>query len=180
MTAHHDEGHERPLTDEERARLYLEQVKQMHILDLVRAMLVDLVTLGYQKLGLTAETSELRDLDDARVAIETVRRLVEVLESEGARDEARTYRATLAAMQLQFATVAGAEAGPTDEGPAEAGESQSEVESEPTVAEAAEPKAKPKPKPEPKPKPNAKPSPRPAAKKIAKKPVPRKKKGPAS
>jgi hypothetical protein len=170
MTAHHDEGHERPLTDEERARLYLEQVKQMHILDLVRAMLVDLVTLGYQKLGLTAETSELRDLDDARVAIETVRRLVEVLESEGARDEARTYRATLAAMQLQFATVAGAEAGSAHETPAEPEETQVEVESEQTGAAKAKPK----------PKPNAKRSPRPAAKKAAKKPVPRKKKGPAS
>jgi hypothetical protein len=158
MTADHDEGHERPLTDEERARLYLEQVKQMHILDLVRAMLVDLVTLGYQKLGLTAETSELRDLDDARVAIETVRRLVEVLEGEGAQDEARTYRATLAAMQLQFATVAGADrASEEAEEPEARGETQAEVEAEKPAVEAPPPKPKTKPRskaaPKPKPRP---------------------------
>jgi len=174
MTAHHDEGRERPLTDEERARLYLEQVKQMHILDLVRAMLVDLVTLGYQKLGLTGETRELRDLDDARVAIETVRRLVEVLESEGAQHEARTYRATLAAMQLQFATVAGAEDRATGGEAEERGKAQPEVESEPKASHAkaaTEPKATPKPRPKPRPAP--KPKPRPAPKP---KPRPRKKK----
>jgi hypothetical protein len=101
-------GGERPLTDEERARLYREQVKRLHTVDLVRAMLADVVTLAYQKLGLTAETADLRDLGDVRAAIETLRRLVEVLDSEGALDEARTYRSTLAALQLQFAAAAAA------------------------------------------------------------------------
>ena len=36
-------------------------------------MMLSLVTLGYQKLGLTDETRELRDLDDARLAIELLR-----------------------------------------------------------------------------------------------------------
>jgi hypothetical protein len=167
------EGRERPLTDEERARLYLEQVKQMHILDLVRAMLVDLVTLGYQKLGLTAETSELRDLDDARVAIETVRRLVEVLESEGASDEARTYRATLAAMQLQFATVAGGEAR-TATAAAQKAETQSKAESE-----SADDRPAPPPKPPRRPA-AKKPAGKQAPKKTARKPAPERKKGSAS
>ena len=104
-----ESGAQRPLSDEERMALYREQVKQIHVIEIVRATVLDLVTLGYQKLGLAPETRELRDLDDARVAIETLRRLVEVLAVEGGADEARTYRSTLAAMQLQFATAAAEE-----------------------------------------------------------------------
>jgi hypothetical protein len=105
-------GGERPLTDDERAKLYREQVKRLHTVDLLRALLADVVTLAYQKLGLTPETADMRDLGDVRVAIETVRRLVEVLDAEGAADEARTYRSTLAALQLQFAAAAAPEADP--------------------------------------------------------------------
>ena len=52
----------RPLTDQERAELYREQLKQLHVIDLVRDMMVTLVTVGYEKLGLTEQTRELRDL----------------------------------------------------------------------------------------------------------------------
>ena len=44
-----------------------------------------------------------------------VRRLVEVLESEGADDEARTYRSTLASLQLQFAAAASGAAADVDD-----------------------------------------------------------------
>jgi hypothetical protein len=100
---HHDESQ---LTDEERARLYREQLKRLRTIDLVQDMMVSLVTIGYQKLGLTDETRDLRDLGDARVAIEALRRLIEVLEGEGERDQASALHATLASMQLAFARVA--------------------------------------------------------------------------
>jgi hypothetical protein len=93
---------ERPLTDQERAELYREQLKQLHVIDLVRDMMVTLVTVGYEKLGLTDQTRDLRDLTDARVAIESLRRLIEVVEGEGD-PEATTLRSTLAQMQLNFA-----------------------------------------------------------------------------
>lgn len=118
---HTSGGGERPLTDEERATFYREQVKRLHTVDLVRAMLADVVTLAYQKLGLTAETADMRDLGDVRTAIETLRRLVEVLDSEGAADEARTYRSTLAALQLQFAAAAAAAGSETRGEPKPAG-----------------------------------------------------------
>ena len=56
----------RPQTDEERAEIYREQLKQLHVIDLVRDMMVTLVTVGYEKLGLTEQTRELRDLDATR------------------------------------------------------------------------------------------------------------------
>ncbi len=93
---------ERPLTDQERAELYREQLKQLHVIDLVRDMMVTLVTVGYEKLGLTDQTRDLRDLTDARVAIESLRRLIEVVEGEGD-PEAATLRSTFAQMQLNFA-----------------------------------------------------------------------------
>jgi hypothetical protein len=99
---------ERPLSDQERADLYREQLKQLHVIDLVRDMMVTLVTVGYEKLGLTEQTRELRDLGDARVAIESLRRLIEVVEGEGD-PEAASLRSTLAQMQLNFARAASAE-----------------------------------------------------------------------
>ena len=68
-------------------------------------VMVTLVTLGYQKLGLTRETLELRHLPDARLAIELLRGLIETLEREQAGD-VQAFRSTLAAMQLQYARVA--------------------------------------------------------------------------
>ena len=98
-----EESHEdRPPTDQERAEVYRQQLKQLHVVDLVRDMMVTLVTVGYEKLGLTDQTRELRDLDDARVAIESLRRLIEVVESEGD-PEVASLRSTLAQMQLNFA-----------------------------------------------------------------------------
>ena len=99
---------ERPLSDEERAELYRKQLKQLHVIDLVRDMMVTLVTVGYEKLGLTEQTRELRDLGDARVAIESLRRLIEVVEGEGD-PETASLRSTLAQMQLNFARAASAE-----------------------------------------------------------------------
>lgn len=110
-----DEHDDSQLTDEERARLYREQLKRLRTIDLVQDMMVSLVTIGYQKLGLTDETRDLRDLGDARVAIEALRRLIEVLEGEGERDQASALHATLASMQLAFARVAAEpEAGPPE------------------------------------------------------------------
>ncbi len=92
----------RPLSDQERAERYREQLRELHVVDLVRDMMVTLVTVGYEKLGLTEQTRELRDLGDARVAIESLRRLIEVVEGEGDPD-AGSLRSTLAQMQLNFA-----------------------------------------------------------------------------
>ena len=150
-TAGRDErSHEgRPLSDQERAELYREQLRQLHVVDLVRDMMVTLVTVGYEKLGLTEQTRELRDLGDARVAIESLRRLIEVVESEGD-PEVGSLRSTLAQMQLNFARASAeprpsAAAQPAPVGPTPAAKPSSEGseadahppaegESEPTIA----------------------------------------------
>jgi hypothetical protein len=95
------------LTDEERAELYKQQLKELRLLDIARDMMLTVVTVGYQKLGLTDETRELRDLDDAHLAIELLRAVIGAVEPVADTEEIETYRSTLAQMQLNYARVAG-------------------------------------------------------------------------
>ncbi|NLG65329.1 MAG: hypothetical protein GX537_06960, partial [Actinobacteria bacterium] len=59
-----------------------------------------------QKLGLTQETRELRNLPDARLAIEMLRGIVEAVAEVAGEDPVTGFRSTLAHMQLQYARVA--------------------------------------------------------------------------
>lgn len=158
-------------TEEERARAIREQLRSLHAFDLAYEMMISLVSFGYQKMGLTDETSELRDLGDARLAIELLRANLEVVEREQGEGRTRDVRSTLAQMQLGYAQAVqlagGAPAArpPAAEPPAEEPAADEAVAKEPAVAKAAprRPAAK---------KPVAK---RPAAKKTAaKKPVAKK------
>ena len=123
---------ERRLTDDERAALLKEQLKRLRVIDVVYDMMVQLVQLGYQKLGLTEETRELRNLDDARVAVEALRRLIEVAEGEGDTDLASLH-GTLAQLQLSFARAAQEESTARSTGPGESrDESRAESEARPS------------------------------------------------
>ena len=158
-------------TDEERASAIRERLRALHAFDLAYEMMISLVSFGYQKMGLTDETRELRDLGDARLAIELLRANLEVVEREQGEGRTRDVRSTLAQMQLGYAQAVqlagGAPAArpPATEPPAEEPAADEAVAKEPAVAKAAprRPAAK---------KPVAK---RPAAKKTAaKKPVAKK------
>lgn len=95
-------------TDEERARALREQLKGLRAVDLAYGMMVELVSYGYQKLGLAEATRELRNLGDARLAIELLRGNLEVLEREVGEAPLRDLRSTLAQMQLGYASAVGA------------------------------------------------------------------------
>ena len=90
-------------TDEERDRAIREQLRSLHAFDLAYDMMIGLVSFGYQKMGLTDETSDLRDLGDARLAIELLRANLEVVERESGEGSTRDVRSTLAQMQLGYA-----------------------------------------------------------------------------
>src|SRR5450756_844880 len=90
-------------TDEERARAVREQLKSVHAFDRAYDMAISMVSFGYQKMGLTDETRELCDLDDARLAIELLRANLEVVERERGEARTRDVRSTLAHMQLGYA-----------------------------------------------------------------------------
>jgi hypothetical protein len=122
---------EAQMSDEELAAQLREELKRLRVADVAAEVMVTLVTLGYQKMGLTVETLDLRNLPDARLAIELLRGLIEAVEREKAGDVS-AFRSTLAAMQLQYAGVAslpegvlpGGETAPPGESPAEPSETE--------------------------------------------------------
>src|SRR5665647_856498 len=130
-------------TEEERARAIREQLRSLHAFDLAYEMMISLVSFGYQKMGLTDETSELRDLGDARLAIELLRANLEVVEREQGEGRTRDVRSTLAQMQLGYAQAVQLAGGapaprpPAAEPPAAEPPADEGVAKEPAVAKAA-------------------------------------------
>jgi hypothetical protein len=125
-------------SEEERRRDLLDQLRRLRVADLVEEMLVSLVTVGYQKLGLTDQTRELRDLGDARLAIETLRAWIDVLARERGEEGLADLRATVATMQLEYARVAVRPAGEAAAGaPSEEAGAQSEEGGAPSEESAA-------------------------------------------
>ncbi len=97
--------------DEERVRRVVDELRRLKVEDLALDMAVSLVTVGYQKLGLTEQTRELRDLDGARLSIELLRACLDVLERERGASGLGDLRGTLSAMQLNFARAVAEEQG---------------------------------------------------------------------
>lgn len=89
--------------EQQRARAYLEQLKQLHATDLGLDMALSIVSFGTQKLGLAEGTEDLRDLNDSRVSIELLRAVLDVLDRQGVEAPVGELRAALANLQLAYA-----------------------------------------------------------------------------
>jgi len=185
----------RVVSDEQRARAMLEQLRSVHAADIGRDMVIAAVNYSYPKLGLSDETRAVRDLGDVRVSIELVRAILEVLDRESGAQATSDLHDTLAQMQLAYAhavqlanaeRAAGADEKAADAPAPEPQAAQAEAASGEADAAAGEPEAAATPGEAPKPqaKPAGakrtagakKPPATPAAKKApAKKPVARKK-----
>jgi hypothetical protein len=139
MSEPNDRG--RVQTDEERARALLEQLKGVHAFDLAYETMVGLVNFGTQKMGLHDETRGVRDLDDARLSIELIRAILEVIEREQGDERTRGLHDALAQMQLAYAhavQLANAERAAAAEKPVEPAAAQS-AGAEPDAADTAVP-----------------------------------------
>jgi hypothetical protein len=138
-----DQG--RVVSDQERARAVLEQLKSVHAFDLAYEMMVGLVSFGYQKMGLADETRPVRDLSDARLSIELLRAMLDVVEREQGEERTSGLRDTLAQMQLAFAhavQLANAEQAAAEEAAAEGGgEAPAPAESDAAAPADATPEA---------------------------------------
>jgi hypothetical protein len=133
-----------PAADEERARAAIDELRRLKVEDLALDMAISLVTVGYQKLGLTEQTRELRDLAGVRLSIELLRALLDVLEREGAAAKLGDLRGTLAAMQMNYArTVADEPAGGSEAAPEPDQEVESDEEAAPDEAPESDEEAAP-------------------------------------
>jgi hypothetical protein len=109
---HDHEGHEHEhmSEDEMRARLE-EELRRITVPDVLLQTIVSLVNLGGQRLGMTPDTEDARDLEQARLAIEGVRALLPILEELDA-EQMRPVRDALSQLQMAYAQLARSEGAP--------------------------------------------------------------------
>ena len=110
-----------PEEQEQVAEELLEALRSLKVEDVLIQTLITVSSIGYRRLGLTEDTKDDRDLEQARLAIETMNAITPVLERFVSEELVRDFRSSVANLQLAYAKAAG-EAG---EGkPAGAGESE--------------------------------------------------------
>ena len=94
---------------EEQARLareLAEQLRNLRVEDVLVNTLMHVSSIGYRRLGATAEARDDRDLDQVRLAIETMRALTPVLERFVPGELVRDFNSSVANLQLAYANAA--------------------------------------------------------------------------
>ena len=107
-----------PEPNEEELRAALEeQMRHIRVEDVLVQTLVTLINLGARRLGLTGESAEEKDAEQARLAIEGARALMPLVPQEGL----QPVRDALSQLQMAYAREAGG-APPGEGGPGSGGE----------------------------------------------------------
>jgi hypothetical protein len=102
--------HELP-DEEEIAEVLAEELAKLRVENILVGALIQVSTVGYRKLGLTEETESERDLEQTRIAIETMKALVPVLQQVISGDLLRDFEQSVAGLQLAYAKAKSEEAG---------------------------------------------------------------------
>ena len=90
---------------EEIARELAEELGRLRVEDLLLSTLTTVSSIAYRRLGVMEGTREDRDLDQVRLAIETMKALTPVLERFVPGDLVRDFNASVANLQLSYAKV---------------------------------------------------------------------------
>ena len=100
-----------PLDQQEVAEALAEELGKLRVENILVGALIEVSSIGYRKLGLTEDTKSERDLEQTRIAIETMRALVPVLQQVVAEDLLRDFEQSVAGLQLAYAKAKSEEAG---------------------------------------------------------------------
>ncbi len=92
-------------SDEQLVQQLEEELKKLKVSDLLVQTLYTVSSLGYRRLS-----PDERDLDQARLAIESLRALLPVLEGSAAEELIRDFREVTANLQLAYADATKSEA----------------------------------------------------------------------
>jgi hypothetical protein len=95
------------LNEEELARELAEELRRLRIEDVLLQTLITISSIGYRRLGLTEDTKDDRDLQQAKLAIDTMTALTPVLESVVPEELIRDFNQSVASLQLAYANAAG-------------------------------------------------------------------------
>jgi hypothetical protein len=96
--------------EEQLAQQLAEELRRLRVEDVVIQSLITISSIGYRRLGLTDETKDDRDLQQAKLAIDTMAALTPVLESVVPEELVRDFNQSVASLQLAYAQAAGGEA----------------------------------------------------------------------
>jgi hypothetical protein len=96
------------VSDEERelAERLAEELRRLKVEDVLVNTLMTVSSIGYRRLGLTEDTKEDRDLEQARLAIETMQALMPVLGQILPAELVRDFGQSVANLQLAYAKAA--------------------------------------------------------------------------
>jgi hypothetical protein len=97
---------EKTPSDEEVARQLAEELRKLRVEDVLIQTLVTISSIGYRRLGLTEDTKADRDLNQTRLAIETMRAVTPVLEQVVPPELIRDFSSSVANLQLAYAKAA--------------------------------------------------------------------------
>jgi hypothetical protein len=100
--------------EERIAQEVAEELRKLKVEDVLVNTLLSVSSIGYRKLGLTEDTREDRDLEQARLAIETMKALTPVLEKFVPPELVRDFNTSVANLQLAYAKAASETAGSED------------------------------------------------------------------
>jgi len=102
------------VNEEELAQQLAEELRRLRVEDVLIQTLITISSIGYRRLGLTEDTKDDRDLQQAKLAIDTMSALTPILESVVPEDLIRDFNQSVASLQLAYAQAAGE--GADDEG----------------------------------------------------------------
>jgi hypothetical protein len=100
-----------PRNEQEVAEALAEELGKLRIENILVGALIQVSSIGYRTLGLTEDTKSERDLEQTRIAIETMRALVPVLQQVVPEELLRDFEQSVAGLQLAYAKAKSEEAG---------------------------------------------------------------------
>ena len=90
-------------SEEQLARELAEELRKLKVEDVLVSVLIQISSIGYRRLGLTEDTKEDRDLDQAKLAIDTMKALTPVLVRVVPAELIRDFESSVANLQLAYA-----------------------------------------------------------------------------
>ena len=104
-----------PPEEQERiAREVAEQLRNLRVEDILIQSLITISSIGYQRLGTTEDTRDSRDLEQTRLAIETMRAVTPILSQFVPAELIRDFDQSVANLQLAYASAAAEDAAADD------------------------------------------------------------------
>jgi hypothetical protein len=93
--------------EEQLAQQLAEELRRLRIEDVLIQTLITISSIGYRRLGLTEDTKDDRDLQQVKLAIDTMTALTPVLENVVPEELIRDFNQSVANLQLAYAQAAG-------------------------------------------------------------------------